>query len=162
MKQKKKPIPISSLLGELIRKKGWKKQLNRNRVFLIWDELVGPQIAHHAQPQVIRGKVLWINVSDSVWIQQLQFQKIMILEQINRNIDTSIEDIRFSIDSSLDRPLPEPEPEPEPAPVKYKIDPEKKARMEELFSSVENKEVRQAMERLWLKLDKANKKQPQP
>lgn len=160
MKQKKKPVPVSSLLSELIQKKGWKKQINRNRIFLIWDQLVGPEIAHHAQPQVIRGKVLWINVSDSVWIQQLQFQKIMLLEQINRNIDTSIEDIRFSIDSSLDRPLPEPEPTP--VSRKYKIDPEKKVQMKKLFSSVENKEVRRAMEKLWLKLDKSNKKQSQP
>jgi hypothetical protein len=153
MKQKKKPTAMSSLLSDLIQKKGWKKQINRNKVFLIWEQIVGPEIAHHAQPQVIRGKVLWVNVSDSVWIQQLQFQKIMLLEQLNHNIHTTIEDIRFSIDSSLDRPLPEHEP---PALiVDYQPDPEKKAQMEKLFSSVDDKEVRQAMKRLWLKLDKA-------
>ena len=155
MKEKKKPIPVSSLLTDLIQQKGWKKQISRNRVFLLWESIVGPEIAHHARPQVIRGKVLWVNVSDSVWMQQLQFQKIMLLEQINQNIETSIEDIRFSVDPSLDRPLPEPEPQS--APPEYQPDPEKKAEMEKLFSSVENREVRRAMKELWLKLDRARR-----
>lgn len=153
MKSQKKPVPISSLLAELIQKKGWKKQINRNKIFLIWEKIVGAEIAHHAQPQIVRGKVLWINVSDSVWIQHLQFQKMIILEQINHYLSTSIKDIRFNIDSSLDRPLPEPVKPSQP--VHYQPDPAKRARMDKMFSSVKNKEVRQAMRKFWLALDKA-------
>ncbi len=162
MQRNKKLIPMASLLESLIKQKGWKKQINRNRVFLIWEQVVGPEIAHHAQPRVFRGKVLWVDVSDSVWLQHLQFQKITIIEQLNKRIGAAIEDIRFNVDPALDRPLPSPEIQP--SALDYQPDPGKKAEMEKLFASIEDLEVRRAIGRLWLTLDRAgsSRKQSQP
>ena len=147
---------MSELLNSLIQKKGWKKQISRNRVFLLWDRIVGEDIAVHAQPFVVRGKTLWLNVSDSVWMQQLQFQKMTILERIKQVLPgSSITDIRFQIDTSLGRSRPEQQlPEPQSTPP----DPQKKEKFDKMISTLKDEEMRQAMEHLWLKLEQARRR----
>lgn len=144
---------MSELLNSLIQKKGWKKQISRNRVFLLWDRIVGEDIAVHARPFVVRGRTLWLNVSDSVWMQQLQFQKMTILERVKQVLPgSSINDIRFQIDTSLGRPRPiQQSSEPQSTPP----DSQKKEKFDKMISTLKDPEMRQAMERLWLKLEKA-------
>ncbi|HCC53678.1 MAG TPA: DUF721 domain-containing protein [Desulfobulbaceae bacterium] len=98
-----KIIRIDSLFAELFKKKQWDKRLGLHAVFLDWPQVVGPEIAERTEPQVIRGTVLWIAVSDSVWMQQLHLQKQALLEQINANVRGSekISDIRFQIKAAL-------------------------------------------------------------
>lgn len=98
-----KIIRIDSLFAELFRKKQWDKRLGLHAIFLDWPQVVGPEIAERTKPLVIRGTVLWIAVSDSVWMQQLHLQKQALLEQINANVRGSekISDIRFQIDVAL-------------------------------------------------------------
>ena len=148
---------MSELLNSLIQKKGWKKQITRNRVFLLWDRIVGEDIAVHAQPFVVRGRTLWLNVSDSVWMQQLQFQKMTILERVKQVLPgSSINDIRFQLDTSLGRPRPvEKQPsESHSTPP----DPQKKAKFDEMISTLKDEKMRQAMEHLWLKLEQARRR----
>lgn len=129
--------------------------MTRNRVFLLWDRIVGKDIAVHAQPHVVRGRTLWLNVSDSVWMQQLQFQKMTILERIKQVLSgSSINDIRFQLDTSLGQSRPRPEqqsPEPRSTPP----DPQKKEKFDEMISTLKDEEMRQAMKRLWLKIEQA-------
>ena len=98
-----KIIRIDSLFAELFKKRQWDKRLGLHAVFLDWPQVVGPEIAERTEPQVIRGTVLWIAVSDSVWMQQLHLQKQALLEQINANVRGSekISDIRFQIKAAL-------------------------------------------------------------
>jgi manganese/zinc/iron transport system substrate-binding protein len=63
---------------------------------------VGPDISGRAQPACIRGSVLWVDVLDSIWMQQLHLQKLLLLDLINRRLDNgSISDIRFKLNSEL-------------------------------------------------------------
>ena len=148
---------MSELLNSLIQKKGWKKQITRNRVFLLWDRIVGEDIAVHARPFVVRGEILWLNVSDSVWMQQLQFQKMTILERIKQLLPgSSINDIRFQLDTDLGRPRPVKEQPSEPRTTPP--DPQKKEKFDEMISTLKDEEMRRAMEHLWLKLERARRK----
>ena len=100
-----KIIRIDALFADLFKKRQWDKRLALHAVFRNWPQVVGPEIAERTAPQVIRGTVLWIAVSDSVWMQQLHLQKQALLEQINANVRGSekISDIRFQIDAVLRR-----------------------------------------------------------
>ena len=89
---------LSTLLGGIARGQGWQQQLDRHSLFLHWDTLVDKSISTHAQPLKIIGNVLWLEVANSAWMQQLQFQKIPLLEILNNTLRLSqLEDIRFTL-----------------------------------------------------------------
>jgi predicted nucleic acid-binding Zn ribbon protein len=56
------------------------------RLWEIWDEAVGPIIADHAQPSWVKDGKLRVNVSDSVWLQELEFVGTKIMEKINSRL----------------------------------------------------------------------------
>ena len=64
----------------------------------IWNKTVGARIAENTHPESIWKDVLFVNVSSSVWMQELHFLRDKILEKVNRELDsTQIEEIRFKI-----------------------------------------------------------------
>jgi predicted nucleic acid-binding Zn ribbon protein len=70
----------------------------------VWDKAVGDTIAQQAQPAFMRGGVLFVKCSSSAWMQQLQFMKGKICEQLNRLLGKDvIKDIRFQM-GMIDRP----------------------------------------------------------
>lgn len=124
-------------------------------LFSFWDEAVGEDLAIRAQPDLIRGTVLWLRVCDSVWMQQLHLSKNLIMEKINSRLgESKITDIRFRIDPTLGKPKPQPEPEPPPQP----IDQERLKKAEELFATLPDKELQKTLRRLWIKTETSRPK----
>jgi hypothetical protein len=147
-----KIIRIDSLFAELFKKRQWDKRLALHAVFRNWPEVVGAEIAERTAPQVIRGTVLWIAVSDSVWMQQLHLQKQMLLEHINAKVVGSekISDIRFQIDAALGEEkmvVRSPQPPASPQPV----DPEEQKGFERLIGAIVDAELRTRLLALWRK-----------
>lgn len=153
----------------IAKNRNWHQRLELHRVFLFWEEVVGKDIARYAQPFVIRGDVLWVNVSDSIWMQQLHFQKCNLLAAINRRLGSGagrkdnlalaeeargageFADIRFRIEAVLTMPEPSPRLERPQAPPP---DPERVRQFEEMLSAIGDDEVRQAMHRFWMKVER--------
>jgi Protein of unknown function (DUF721). len=64
----------------------------------IWYKVTGPQIAAQTQPQKLKGDTLFVKVSTSVWMHQLQFMKQEIIDKINESLGReTIKNIYFSI-----------------------------------------------------------------
>jgi hypothetical protein len=83
-----------TLLRELLARWGMEGKLREYQAFLVWDEVVGPQIAVRAQPAKIRSGVLEVRVDQPVWMQQLQLMKPKILARLNERLgDRVINDI---------------------------------------------------------------------
>jgi hypothetical protein len=77
-------------------------------IWRAWKEIVGESVALHAQPRSIHHRILFIDVSHSTWIQQLQFLKSTLIEKINAHLGGPlIEDIRFRL-GKISPPIPEP------------------------------------------------------
>ncbi len=92
------PTRLAEILGEIALRYGWSSRLSRGKIWEVWEEIVGPQIAAHAWPERFMGKdMLVVVVSDSVWMQQLSLQRQLFLERLNAclDTDTKIKDIRF-------------------------------------------------------------------
>jgi hypothetical protein len=145
----KRPVEIGLLLSSVFEHKKWRSKLELHRVFQFWNSAVGKEIAAVAQPSLIRGHVLWIKVADSVWMQQLHLQKMLLLEKINQHLhEEKISDIHFQLNSSL---TPPPKPEPtEPKPV-YP-DKKKEQEFDRLISSLDNDELKASLKSLWIKM----------
>jgi predicted nucleic acid-binding Zn ribbon protein len=64
----------------------------------VWAKAVGDTIAQQAQPAFMRGGVLFVKCASSAWMQQLQFMKGQICEQLNQLLGKGvIKDIRFQM-----------------------------------------------------------------
>ncbi len=143
------PTELCSILRMLISQRKWDRRLNLHKVFDFWDEVVGREIANRAQPVFIRGKVLWVTVVDSIWMQQLHLQKILLLERINRRSGKeSLTDIRFKLNTSPSRP---PTPEKIVKPDSRPPDKKKLHKFEDLTSFLRQDDTRTALRELWIK-----------
>lgn len=144
-----RPVEISRLLSSVFADRKWRSKLELHRVFGFWNSTVGPDIAAVAQPSVIRGHVLWVKVKNSVWMQQLHLQKILLLEKLNGQLDQEkLSDIHFQLDSSLSAPA-EPESK-ESKPVL--LDKKQEQEFDKLISSLENDDLKASLKRLWVKM----------
>jgi predicted nucleic acid-binding Zn ribbon protein len=56
------------------------------RIWEVWDEAVGPGIAGHARPSWIRKGLLRVEVSDPIWLQELEFISDDIRERLNERL----------------------------------------------------------------------------
>ena len=66
------------------------------RVWTFWDEEVGEAIAQHAQPAGFHSGVLSVCVDSAAWMQELQFLKEGLREQLNRRLgEPLIRDVYF-------------------------------------------------------------------
>jgi hypothetical protein len=68
------------------------------KIWKLWDEAVGAEIANHARPSSIKNGVLVVKVSDSVWLQELGFRAHEIIERINSALQReAIKKIRLRV-----------------------------------------------------------------
>ncbi|MBA3008103.1 MAG: DUF721 domain-containing protein [Proteobacteria bacterium] len=95
------PQNIATLLSGMTDEQGWRKQLDLHSLFLHWDKLVDTSTSAHARPLKIVNNILWLEIANSAWMQQLQFQKISLLEILNKTLRLSrLEDIKFTLINS--------------------------------------------------------------
>jgi len=92
------PEQIESILGRVLTSLDAGMKLKQYQIWEVWDSVVGEAIARQAQPQQVRNMILWITVSSSTWMQQLEFMKRQIVDRLNEQIgEVVIKDIRFRI-----------------------------------------------------------------
>jgi len=145
--------PVGAVLGKVFVDRSWRGKLSLHRVFIFWDEVVGPEIAEVAQPYVLKGRTLWVGVPDSVWMQQFQFLKVDILRRLNERLALEgpgplvLEDIRFQLrkEGVVEKKEPQPPP-PSPSPISHR----RLEEFETLINSIKNDELRCRFRRLWL------------
>ena len=87
---------VSRMLPGLLADKGWEKQLDLHSIFLKWKELVGEEMNEYARPLKIERGVLWLEIENSSWLQQFQYEKMELLEILNRFLRlSSLKDIKM-------------------------------------------------------------------
>lgn len=95
----KKQANIQSLgdaLKMLVQSLGIEKQIEQYKIFDVWNEVVGQQVAKVAQPERLQNGVLIVNVNNAPWRTELTFRKKEILEKIHEQTKSkSIIDIKF-------------------------------------------------------------------
>ena len=147
--KKKAGQKISAILPELVKSKGWEARLDLYSIFPKWRKLVGEDIAGCTRPWKIDKNVLWIEVENSAWMQQLQFEKLAILERLNAALRiTSIRDIRMVLPKPQEDRFPDREPElPK---VRFVSPPQEKVKaFEQRVEGIRDDECRQALFRFW-------------
>ena len=142
-----KPVKINRLLETVFKDRQWRNRVELHRVFEFWNETVGREIAAVAQPSLIRGRVLWVKVKNSIWMQHLHLQKIALLEKLNSKFPgEKLSDMHFQLDSALSPP-------PEPGTGGNRpllLDKKQEMEFDSLISSLENPDLRASLKHLWV------------
>ncbi len=150
MHKKRKINPIGGVLAGLFARRDWQRRIALHQVFLFWDKAVGAEIARRANPSVIRRDILWVDVTDSVWMQQLHLQKMILLEEINSRLGKEkLADIRFQLNTEVEK-------KSKPVKVDVSLEPNsvdavQKAEFDRLSDCLDDDEAKKNLRRLWLK-----------
>jgi len=156
----KQAEPFGKLLKQFLGDKGIDDRLNRYQAWLIWDKVVGEQIANRARPLRFRQGILEVQVDHPVWMQQLQMLKPKIIEKLNQQIpNAGIEDLYLRKSS---KPIVRPkQAEPEaPKWQQIELTDEDMAQIEKLLEPLADGELKVEMRRLFMlqkRLDKSRK-----
>lgn len=124
------------LLDTLLAGWGLDGRLHQYRALVIWDEVVGPQIAARTRPEKIRDGVLEVCVDQPTWMQQLQLLKPQILAKLNVRLgDNPLREIYLKRGKVM---ASKAAATPAPTPVWHKV----------TLSPAEEKELRTLLERV--------------
>jgi hypothetical protein len=145
----KKPQPIRSVLENTLKGLEIDVPLKSYSILGAWNEIVGATVAMHSQPRSIRNRILFVDVTHSTWMQQLQFLKPTLLEKVNTFLgEPLIQDIRFK----LGRILPNtPSPSKTDHRRKADLSEETRERIEKVLQNIEDEEVRKALKDVLMK-----------
>lgn len=87
---------LGDALKLLVQSLGIEKQVEQYKIFDVWNDVVGQQVAKVAQPERLANGVLFVSVNNAPWRTELTFRKKEILEKIHQQTNSkSITDIKF-------------------------------------------------------------------
>ncbi|MBI1997979.1 MAG: DUF721 domain-containing protein [Deltaproteobacteria bacterium] len=136
---------LGEVLDKSLKRLELAPRLDEYGVWPVWNDVVGTPIARNAQPEKIRNGTLFVKVTSSVWMQQLQFMKELITEKLNQRLGTPVVKNIFFVVGRVETEAAEAEGQPAaqsaPEPREPEID-------EEFLKSLTDPEIRQAFKRL--------------
>lgn len=96
MVRKENMQTLGDALKHLVQSLGIEKQVEQYKIFDVWNDVVGQQVAKVAQPERLQNGILIVNVNNAPWRNELTFRKREILEKIHERTNSdSITDIKF-------------------------------------------------------------------
>lgn len=112
----------STVLATMVPQFASSQRWNEYRVWEVWEDAVGEALARKACPTKIQNGKLFVTVSSSVMMQELQFAKATLRERLNKKIGVSVvRDIMFVIGRVSERALRQKMPAQRSLPVYTEI-----------------------------------------
>lgn len=96
---KPQAAPLENLIPTVMKNLGLQQRLEQSQVFYLWSQIVGNDIARHAQPVSLKNNILHIAVDHPIWLQELKrFHKLLLLQKVQATIGKrAVKDIVFRI-----------------------------------------------------------------
>jgi predicted nucleic acid-binding Zn ribbon protein len=77
------PQLVGELLPAYLKRQGLSAKVEAASVFPEWEQLVGPGIAAVAQPYRVSDGVLFVTVTTSAWLMELNMMKGELMRRLN-------------------------------------------------------------------------------
>lgn len=104
---------LSGLIPQLANSTRWREY----QVWQVWEEVVGEALARKARPSKIHNGKLFVTVSNSALMQELQFVKARVRDRLNEKLGAgTVKELQFFIGQVRDISLREPTPRQLPIP----------------------------------------------
>ena len=139
---------LAPVLAQALSQRGLGHLVLLARVVQHWPTIAGSQLAAVTQPESIRARVLFVTVSDAIWLQQVTFYQAQLLENMRHVLgNVPITKLHFTLArSSLRQPgLSSPEETLEPLPLTAV----EEQQVQEGIAGIADPELREAVRRAW-------------
>jgi len=80
------PFGLGELLSDRLKAMGLEQNIREQRAMLVWNEVVGAQVASAAQPEFARDGILFVVTKSAVWANELTFLKREIISKLNQKL----------------------------------------------------------------------------
>ncbi len=152
-KRYKNPPSLGEILRPYFKRSGLIRKIQEQKILDAWERAVGEAIADQTQPIGVKNRVLQVKVTSSVWMQQLQFFKGLILQKLREEIgDHLLQDLRFligEIEPSLARE--QKRPDGSPRGQFSGLTEAEKEHLEKVLSGIIDPEMREILSRVYYK-----------
>jgi predicted nucleic acid-binding Zn ribbon protein len=139
---------VSSLrmaLERSLRDLGLHKRLKTEQLTVLWPRIVGPGVATIASPAQYRSGTLFINVADSVWMQELKFQEGELIGRLNDALGEPLVRRLFFQLARTQPPTPDPPSEQAAPPAGTLLDPQQELALEREVAGVRDPHLREVL-----------------
>ena len=90
--------PIKEVIDTIFATSALPINFDDMRIWKLWDGVVGKKVAEHARPFSIKKGILLVKVTDSIWLQELEFKTEGIKERLNSKLQRkAIKKIRLRV-----------------------------------------------------------------
>lgn len=145
----RKPPRWGEILEGYLRQSGLGRRIQEQKILASWEKIVGKAVAENAEPAGVVNEVLRVKVASSVWMQQLQFLKGMVLKRLEEN-GFPLKGLRFYIGEVNPRVLPGGERGPEEG-QGNELSRTQKERIASEVAGIQDEELKQILGRLMAK-----------
>jgi predicted nucleic acid-binding Zn ribbon protein len=76
------PQPLGRIVSRIAVERGWSPRLTTGRLFDRWAQIVGEEVAVHAQPVELKDGELTVRVDSTAWATQLRLLQRQLLTKI--------------------------------------------------------------------------------
>lgn len=84
------PQRFGVVLQRLVQVRGWQRQTARARVFGLWDQIVGPELAEHCRPVKLEDGELTVEADSTAWATQLRLLYGKLLSRITADLGRGV------------------------------------------------------------------------
>lgn len=133
-----------SIANDLLSSQGYGRKLKEHQAWLVWEKVVGPQIAHHAKPLRIRDGVLEVRVDQPIWMQQLRMMAPQILQRLNQALGEELIRELFWKRGQLPEEIPQ---EPPFRPPKAALDQHEEEKIAASLAAIEDEDLQESLRR---------------
>ena len=139
---------LGVILAETLRQRGLGNIVLISQMLRAWPTIAGPMLVGVTRPDSIRGRVLFIAVCDSLWMQTLLFYQALLLTKIRQTLgDVPFTKLHFILArSSFRQPMPS---QPTEALVSVPLTAAEEQHVEESTAVIADEELREAVRRAW-------------
>jgi hypothetical protein len=140
---RKKPAQISKVLPTLLKSIESGFQDSAHRIWEVWDDAVGPELAKRTKPLSFKKGQLTIAVDGASWLGQMGFITPKIIEELNKRVTTpKVTSIKCRAAS-----VPPPRKKPIVKPLLYlgELSKEEEELIKDAASGVEDIELKEAI-----------------
>ena len=95
---------VTDVLSDVLKRVDPEQQMRVYSIWNFWNQEVGELIARRAQPSGFRNGILFVTVATQSWMQELQFMKEKIREQLNARLGAELVRDIFFVSGTIESP----------------------------------------------------------
>lgn len=84
------PAPLRELIAQLVKLRGWERPAAEARIFGMWGEIVGADLAAHCRPVKLTDGELTIEAESTAWATQIRLLSGPLLARIQAEVGRDI------------------------------------------------------------------------